>query len=118
MENALRSVTIARRLRKTMTLSEIALWTALRGKRLEGLRFRRQHPLGPYVVDFYCAAHRLAVEVDGAVHLSEAGAERDSARDLWISRQGVRVVRIPGELVLGDVDAALRIISEAVGVLR
>jgi len=98
-----------------MTLSEVALWTALRGKRLEGLRFRRQHPLGPYVVDFYCAAHRLAVELDGAVHSSEAGADRDAERDLWIGRQGVRVVRIPGELVLGDMEAALRMISEAVG---
>ena len=114
MPSTPRSITFARHLRKTMTRSEVALWTALRGKRLGGLRFRRQHPIGPYVLDFYCAQHRLAVEVDGAVHATAMSHERDAERDQWIERCGVRIVRIPGSVVLSDMEAALRRISDAV----
>lgn len=99
-----------------MTRSEVALWHALRGKRLGGLRFRRQHPLGPYVLDFYCAQHRLAVEVDGAVHATRTASERDAERDQWVERCGVRIVRIQSSLVLSDMEAALRVITDAVGV--
>ena len=56
----------ARKLRRMMTLSEVLLWERIRGGRLNGLRFRRQHPIGPYILDFYCASGRLAVEIDGA----------------------------------------------------
>ncbi|MDO9224282.1 MAG: endonuclease domain-containing protein [Caulobacter sp.] len=107
------AITFARHLRKSMTRSEVALWNALRGKKLGGLRFRRQHPLGPYVLDFYCAQHRLAVEVDGAVHAAAKSLERDAERDQWIERCGVHIVRIPGSVVLSDMDAALRRISDA-----
>ena len=100
-----------------MTRSEVALWSALRGKRLNGLRFRRQHPIGPYVVDFYCAQHRLAVEVDGEVHATERGQERDAERDQWIESSGVLIIRIPSVVVLTDMDEALRRIAEAVGMV-
>ena len=60
------SVSRARGLRKALTLPELVLWDELRGSRLAGFRFRRQHPLGPFILDFYCPAARLAVEVDGA----------------------------------------------------
>ncbi|MDP1632348.1 MAG: DUF559 domain-containing protein [Caulobacter sp.] len=109
-----RSITVARRLRKTMTRPEVALWTALRGKQLAGLKFRRQHPLGPYVVNFYCAQHRLAVEVDGAVHAAGSVSDRDAERDQWIERCGVGNVRIPNGLVLSDIAAALEMIGKAV----
>ncbi|MCF8505895.1 MAG: endonuclease domain-containing protein [Caulobacter sp.] len=118
MSSTLQSVAFARRLRKSMTRSEVALWSALRGKRLAGLRFRRQHPLGPFVVDFYCAAQRLAVEVDGAVHGTERVSEGDAERDQWIEKSGVRIVRIPDALVLNDMDAALRLIGAAAGIAR
>jgi very-short-patch-repair endonuclease len=91
---------IARRLRKAMTRAEVALWKRLRGRGLEGLRFRRQHPMGPYVVDFYCPAARLAVELDGEVHQNERAVARDAERDSWLREQGVRVVRIPNQVVL------------------
>jgi len=96
-----------------MTRSEVALWAVLRRKQLANLRFRRQHPLGPYIVDFYCAARRLAVEVDGAVHTGQRAGDRDAERDLWIKAQGVRVIRVPESMVIGDIDEALRLISEA-----
>ena len=83
----------ARNLRKTMTLPEVLVWQALRGKKLRGLQFRRQHPVGPYILDFYCAAVRLAVEVDGTTH--ELRADHDERRDGWLAKEGIRVVRIP-----------------------
>jgi very-short-patch-repair endonuclease len=77
---------------------------------VSGLQFRRQHPVGPYVLDFYCAAERLAVEMDGGNHSLGANPERDERRDAWLATQGVRTLRISASLVLGDVDDATRMI--------
>jgi very-short-patch-repair endonuclease len=68
------------------------LWKALRA-RPDGLKFRRQHPLGVYVVDFYCAAARLVAEVDGESHGRGGNPGRDERRDRWLERQGLRVLR-------------------------
>lgn len=94
-----------------MTKSEIVLWNALKGRQLAGLKFRRQHPLGPYVVDFYCLSRRLAVEVDGGVHAIEDRALRDEQRDAWIRAQGIRVLRVTNDLVMTNAEAALRLIE-------
>jgi very-short-patch-repair endonuclease len=82
----------ARQLRWTTTGPERALWEMLRGKQL-GLRFRRQHPIGPYILDFYCPAVRLCVEVDGPVHREPEQMEHDVERDAWLRAQDVRVLR-------------------------
>ena len=108
----------ARRLRKEMSLPEGLLWRALRAHRLEGLHFRRQHPVGPYVLDFYCDAAHLAVEVDGAMHYLEGRPERDAARDAWLLQRGIRTLRLPARLVLKDMDGALRTILREVGARR
>ena len=71
----------ARTLRRTMTLPELLLWEKLRGRRLNGLRFRRQHPTGPYILDFYCPQAMLGVEVDGLAHEGAEKAARDALRD-------------------------------------
>ncbi|MDR3507555.1 MAG: endonuclease domain-containing protein [Caulobacteraceae bacterium] len=97
----------ARRLRRRLDLPEVLLWDALRGRRLEGLRFRRQHPIGPYCLDFYCEAARLAVEVDGYSHDVGDRPERDLRRDAWVAEQGVRTLRIPARDVLDDLDTVL-----------
>ncbi len=68
----------ARELRQRATEAEQMLWERVRNRRLGGLKFRRQHPLGPYIVDFYCAEHRLVVEVDGPIH--EGQKERNALR--------------------------------------
>jgi very-short-patch-repair endonuclease len=96
-----------------MTRAEVALWNALRGKQLGGLKFRRQHVMGPYIVDFYCVAVRLAVELDGEAHGEETARHHDAQRDHWIARQGVRILRIPNRLVLDDIDEALRLIGQS-----
>ena len=99
----------ARRLRRSMTLPEGLLWQALR-TRPEGLKFRRQHPLGPFIADFYCASAKLAIEVDGAMHGIEDRAASDFRRDARISERGLRVVRIAAVDVMRDLDAVVRMI--------
>ena len=90
-----------RALRRGQSLPEGILWRALRRKSLTA-RFRRQHPVGTFILDFYCPAARLAVEVDGASHDGDQALRRDTARDAWLARQGIRVMRFPAAAVLDD----------------
>ena len=90
----------ARALRRAMSLPEIVLWQALRRGRLAGLRFRRQHPMGPYTLDFYCPSARLAVEVDGFAHDTAAQVRHDQRRETWLAQKGVRVLRFRATDVL------------------
>ena len=92
----------ARRLRRELSLPEKLLWVRLRASET---RFRRQHPLGPYVLDFYCPAARLAIEVDGAAHDFGDRPGRDDRRTEWLGQQGVQVLRVPAKDVLADPDA-------------
>jgi very-short-patch-repair endonuclease len=102
------TLTQARDLRRHLTRAEARLWTALRRKQLGRLKFRRQHPLGPYILDFFCVSARLVVELDGGAHRDDAAQDHDGRRDQWISQQSLRILRIPNELVLDDLDEALR----------
>jgi very-short-patch-repair endonuclease len=95
----------ARRLRRTMSLPEVLLWTQLRGKPL-GIKFRKQHPVGDYVVDFYCAEKHLAVEIDGIAHDMGDRPARDDRRDAWLRAQGIDVLRLSAADVLKDVVGA------------
>ena len=92
----------ARRLRRELSLPETLLWVRLRGA---DVRFRRQHPIGPYVLDFYCPAARLAIEVDGFAHDTGDRPQRDEARTRWLNEEGVEVLRIAAKEVLADPDA-------------
>ena len=92
----------ARELRREMSLPEVVLWQALRKGRLAGLRVRRQHPIGPYILDFYCPYARLAIEVDGLAHDTAAVVRHDEARQAWLARQGVTVLRVRASEVLRD----------------
>ena len=111
MEAPKATVQRARSLRRRMTPPEARLWVALRRKALEGWRFRRQHPLGPYVLDFYCDHVRLAVEVDGQMHWVGDNQARDRRRDAWLAERGVRTLRLAASLVRDDLDTALRTID-------
>ena len=92
-----------------MTLPEVILWQHLR-QRPDGLKFRRQHPAGPYVLDFYCEQARLCIEVDGAAHDLDEAAEKDCDRDGWLAAAGIRTVRIAATDVLKNLDGALQFI--------
>ena len=103
----------ARKLRKEMTLPEVLLWNRLRGKQL-GVKFRKQHPLPPYVLDFYCPSVRLVVEVDGMAHDDAKRHERDLARDRFLTERGFDVLRLPASTILSDMDQALDAIAARV----
>ncbi len=82
-----------RNLRRDATRAEALLWVALRKHRLSGRKFRRQHSIGPYVLDFYCPAMRLAVELDGGAHDHEAVQAYDRHRETYLARHQIRVLR-------------------------
>jgi very-short-patch-repair endonuclease len=97
----------ARRLRRALSPPEARLWNRLR-QRAPGLpTFRRQHPIGPYVLDFYCAKARLAIEIDGMSHDVGDRPERDRRRDAWLEAHGVTVMRIPAGELARRVDEAV-----------
>ena len=102
----------ARAMRKAPTDAERALWYALRDRRLQSLKFRRQAPVGPYIADFLCIAHRLIVEADGGQH---AESLRDAIRDAWLARAGYRVLRFSNHDVLRQRDSVLATILAACG---
>ncbi|HSQ66779.1 MAG TPA: endonuclease domain-containing protein [Polyangiaceae bacterium] len=100
----------ARAMRRAPTRSEAILWNALRGKRM-GARWRRQHPFGVFICDFYCASSRLVVEVDGGVHLDLNRRFADERRQAAIEAAfGVRFLRLSAELVEGNLSRALAMI--------
>jgi len=103
----------AKTLRRKLTLPEGLLWRAIRGRKLDGLHFRRQHPIGPYVLDFFCDSAKLAIEVDGQSHGFGDRPERDERRDAWLAEKGIRTLRLSAELVLHDVDDATNTIRGA-----
>ena len=102
-------------LRRDLSLPEVLLWECLRARRLEGLRFRRQHPVGPYVLDFFHAEGKLAIEVDGAHHDLPGQMEHDRRRDRWLAECGIKVMRIAATDVLDEkaLEGILVMIAEA-----
>ncbi|MBU4432825.1 MAG: endonuclease domain-containing protein [Alphaproteobacteria bacterium] len=94
--------TLAKSLRETLTPPEVMLCSRLKTRQPGGPRIRRQHPLGPYVADFYCAEARLVIEVYGWCHNLGDRPERDVPRDGWMTAQGLTVVRYPAAEVLAD----------------
>lgn len=105
-------------LRTFGTAAEAVLWTALKAKRLDGWRWRRQFSIGGYILDFYCPKAKLCVELDGASHFTPYGLEFDAARTEYLNQLGIRVLRFENrvlkespELVIGAIKDALNEIS-------
>jgi very-short-patch-repair endonuclease len=105
---------LCRELRKSMTPAEQLLWECLRDRRLAGLKFRRQHAIGRYIVDFYCHEHRLIIELEGSVHDRPEQAEHDKVRKRELEAQGFRVLTFRNEEVLNDPEGVLQRILEAI----
>ena len=97
-----------------MTKAEVILWQHLRRNAIKGGRFRRQHPIGPFIADFACAPLRLVIEVDGATHASDRELDHDRRRDLFLRRQGWRVVRIRNDDIRTNLDRVLEMIASLV----
>lgn len=100
-----------KRLRKQLAPAEATLWGLLKSKQL-GAKFRRQHSVGNYILDFYCPSHLLAVELDGAKHFTLEGLESDSQRDNYLSSLGIKVLRIENKLVFERTDYVIALIEE------
>jgi adenine-specific DNA-methyltransferase len=99
-----------RALRRDSTDAERALWFHLRAKRFIGLKFRRQHPCGPYILDFYCPARRLAIELDGGQHFDPTAEAYDLRRTAFLERNGVKVLRFTNDVVLREIREVLEAI--------
>jgi very-short-patch-repair endonuclease len=97
----------ARTFRKNMSNAEYKLWRELRLRQLDGARFRRQHPIGPYIVDFVCLDKRLVVEVDGEQHTQDDHIAHDERRDRWLTSEGYRVMRFQTIEVYQNLDGVV-----------
>jgi very-short-patch-repair endonuclease len=109
-------VEVARQFRKEPTPSEALLWRAVRGKKLAGIKFRRQQPIGPFVVDFYAPACRLIVEVDGPIHASQRAA--DEERQEILEMLGFHIIRFRATEVERDLPTVLGMLRNAIGDLQ
>jgi very-short-patch-repair endonuclease len=105
---------IRKRLRKESTEAEEILWNHLRNRLLNGIKFRRQYSVGKYILDFYSPENKLAVEVDGKIHLVKEVSENDELREEYIKRLGIRILRLTNEMVKDDIITALKLIEEQV----
>jgi very-short-patch-repair endonuclease len=99
----------ARKLRRNRTEAELAVWARLRRKQLNGIRFRQQVPVGPYIVDFLCLSHRLIVEIDGGQHATQI--LKDDRRARWLESQRFAVLRFWNNDVSGNLDGVIETIS-------
>jgi very-short-patch-repair endonuclease len=106
-------LTFARNLRQSSTDAEQLLWCLLRNRRLAGFKFRRQHPIVPYVVDFYCESAKFAVELDGGQHNTDEARLHDDIRTRFLAEQGIQVLRFWNHDVLTETDAVLAAIHNA-----
>lgn len=101
---------IAKTLRKRLTDTEQVLWKYLRAKQIEGLKFRRQEPIGNYIVDFICYEKRIIIEVDGGQH--SVNKEKDNKRDKWFKEQGFKVLRFWDNEVLTNIEGVLEVLRD------
>jgi len=106
----------ARELRREMTSQERKLWRRLRGKQLYGIKFRRQHSIDRFILDFFCYEHKLAIEIDGHSHYQPGQREYDQARTDWLAGYGIRVIRFTNRDVDANVEGVLDEIARVCGV--
>ncbi len=106
-----RSRTLAKRLRRNLTSAEAILWTILKGKKLNGYKFRKQHPIGSYIVDFACISQKLVVEVDGATHSTTAELAHDLARTNFLKSKGWHVLRVGNLDIYNNLSGVVEMIS-------
>ena len=101
-------------LRKNMTLPEILLWKKLKDKKIFNTKFRKQHPIIIFIVDFYCREHKLVIEVDGEIHNNEESNDYDSNRTAELNKFGIRVIRFTNDEVTYNINYVITIIQRAI----
>ena len=105
-------------MRKSPTKAEAILWNCLSGKQVQGLKFRRQHPLGSFVLDFYCHQIKLCIELDGKIHQAETQKEYDIERTKLLNDKGIFEIRFANEIILNHITDALNEIEKTVRQLK
>ena len=100
---------LSRSIRKKQTPAETLLWSLLRNRELNGLKFRRQYPVGNYILDFYCPEKKLAIEVDGGQHM--VNKQQDQTRTLALEKRGIKVIRFTNDEVLTNIESVLDVIN-------
>ena len=101
-----------KRLRNNCTSAEAVLWTRLKGKQLEGRKFRRQHSVENYILDFYCPSEKLAIELDGAHHFTSQGFEADRIRDAFLLQLGIKTIRFENDTLWWSIEYVLKTIKK------
>jgi very-short-patch-repair endonuclease len=97
----------AEELRKNLTLAELILWKKLKDKNLFKVKFRRQHPVNVFIIDFYCHKNKLAIEIDGYIHMNYERHEYDSARTNYLEKLGIKVLRFSNEEVTNGIESVI-----------
>ena len=111
-------LTFARKLRREDTVAEEMLWNSLKASQLDGLKFRRQVPIGVYVIDFLCVKLNFIIELDGAVHDAPEQIAHDIKRDAWLKSKGYEILRIHNDLIIAGGNISLNMIRDVVAKLR
>ncbi|MBR2325981.1 MAG: endonuclease domain-containing protein [Alistipes sp.] len=106
-----RLLQIRKELRKNLTPAEATLWSQIKARNIKGYKWRRQHPVGPYILDFYCPEVRLCIELDGAGHYTFNGAKEDLIRTAFLNEKGIRVLRFENRLIWENIDGVIDIIA-------
>ncbi|MCU0378088.1 MAG: endonuclease domain-containing protein [Bacteroidales bacterium] len=100
-----------KKLRRNSTSAEAELWKLLKGKQLDGRKFRRQYSIGKFILDFYCASERLAIELDGDRHGDYAIIRRDEEREIYLQKLGIRILRFENRMVFQETEMVLETIK-------
>ncbi|UPT68393.1 MAG: endonuclease domain-containing protein [Sphingobacteriales bacterium JAD_PAG50586_3] len=108
----------ARLLRNNMTLAERVLWERIRRKQIKSARFRNQHAIDVFIIDFYCHELLLGIEVDGSIHNSIEAKERDEGRSAELLKYGIKVIRFTNEEVLYDIDSVIKEVEKIIDELK
>ena len=108
-------IAFARELRRRQTDAEKTIWAKVRNRQLESVKFRRQQPIGPYIVDFVSLERKLVIEIDGGQHNEEEAKRRDEERTAWLERKGYRILRFWDNEVLRNMDGVLEKIRVVLG---
>src|SRR5947209_5462523 len=103
------------RLRKNLTSAEATLWKILKSSKFEGRKFRRQHSVGKYVLDFYCPAERLAIELDGEAHADDLSRIHDRKRETFLNAQGLKILRFENKFVFEELEYMLSLVKAEFG---
>ena len=113
MNNDLNKSLLTRReLRNNSTPEEAVLWTQIKSRKIKGYKWRRQHPIGSYILDFYCPEAKLCIELDGAAHYTYNGAREDNIRTSFLNSKGIKVIRFENRLIWDNIDCVLEIIEQ------